>query len=168
MATARQFRVGGSGFTVFRWDGKVVGFCRQMSHTSPSPVGQATPIQPLDERHPIEIVTPAAVSMGQITLEIYELYGRKVWDSLINLAGSNDLVDIFLSVANTPTPIDLVKYIKPPEKGTGVKSYTEIYHNTVITNVLDGEQIEVGTMELRKQVQLGYTNVTRSNTNVSA
>jgi hypothetical protein len=32
----------------------------------------------------------------------------------------------------------------------------------VITNVLDGETIEVGTMEVLKQVTVGYTHVTRS------
>ena len=163
MATGvRQFRVGGSGFTVFRWRNQPVAFCRQVAHTSPPPVGPgAVPIHPLDEPHPLEIITPAAVSMGQLTLEIYELYGRKVWDDLSILAGSNDLQVIFRRVADTATPIDLVKYVRPPA-GSRVSQYFETYHNSVITNVLDGETIEVGTMEVLKQVTVGYTRMTRS------
>lgn len=160
--TVRQFRVGGSGYTAFRWDNKLVAFARQTQHTSPPPVAQAVPIQPLDERRPLEIITPAAVSMGQLTVEITELYGAKVWDQLAHIAGSNDLVDIFFAVANTPTAINMVKVIRPPERGTGVTAYTDIFHNCVITNVLDGETIEVGTMDINKTVQIAYTHTTRS------
>jgi hypothetical protein len=158
----RRFRVGGSGFTVFHWNKKAIAFARQTAHTSPAPVGPgAVPIHPLDERHPVEIITPAAVSMGQITIELYELYGRKAWDELTDLAGSNDLQEVFLRVANTPNAIDMTKYVFPP-KGSKVGDYSETYHNCVITNVLDGETIEVGTMEVLKQVTIGYTKVTRS------
>lgn len=160
--TVRQFRVGGSKFTTFTWRQKAIGFCRQVQHTSPAAVGPGpVPIQPLDERHPVEIITPAAVSMGQLTLELYELYGSKVWDQLSLIAGSTDLVDIFLAVANTSEPIQLVKFVNPPA-GSNVKGYHDTFHNCVITNVLDGETIEVGTMEVLKQIQVGYTKVTRS------
>jgi hypothetical protein len=163
MATGvRQFRVGGSGFTVFRWQKQPIAFARQVAHTSPAPVGPgAVPIQPLDEAHPIEIITPAAVGMGQLTLELYELYGGKVWDELSIIAGSNDLQVILRRVADTPDPIDLVKYVNPP-LGSRVSQYFEVYHNAVITNVLDGETIEVGTMEVLKQITVGYTKMTRS------
>lgn len=158
----RRFRVGGSGFTAFRWRGDPIAFARQVAHTSPAPVGPgAVPIQPLDERHPLEIITPVAASMGQLTLELYELYGRKSWDELRGLAGSNDIVTIFRRVADTPNAIDLVKYVDPP-RGSGVSRYWERYHNCVITNVLDGEVIEVGTMEVLKQIQVGYTKMERS------
>jgi hypothetical protein len=161
--TARKFRVGGSGFTVFHWESQPIAFARQIAHTSPPPVGTgAVPIQPLDETHPVEIITPAAVSMGQLTLEIYELYGGKVWDKLTHIANSNDLQEIFLKVANTPNPINLTKFVIPPQTGTGIGTYHETYHNCVITNVLDGETIEVGTMEILKQVTVGYTKLTRS------
>lgn len=159
---ARRFRVGGSGFSVFRWDGKVIAFARQVAHTSPAPVGPgATPIQPLDERHPVEIITPVATSMGQMVVEIYELYGEKVWDRLKLLNNSNDLVQIFNKVANTSRNIDFVRHVNPPD-GSGVKPYSDVFHKCVITNVADGETIEVGTMEILKQVTIGYTHYTRS------
>lgn len=163
----RRTRVGGSGFTVFTWNAgngpEPIVFARQVAHTSPAPVGPGpVPIQPLDERHPTEIITPAATSMGQLVLEFYELYGSKVWDKLSRVANSNDLAEIFLKVANTPNDIKMVKHVRPP-KGSNITSpYTEIYHKCVITNVQDGETIEVGTMEILKQVTIGYTHVTRN------
>lgn len=163
----RRGRMGGSGFTVFTWNSgqgpEIIAFARQVAHTSPAPVGPGpVPIHPLDERHPTEIITPTATSMGQITLELYELYGEKVWDRLKGLANSDDLAEIFQRVADTPNDIKLVKRIKPPG-GSSVKDpYTEVYHKCVITNVQDGETIEVGTMEILKQVTIGYTHMTRT------
>ena len=160
--SVRRFRVGGSGFTVFQWRNKPIAFARQISHTSPPPVGPgAVPIQPLDATHPLEIITPAAVSMGQLTVELYELYGRRAWDELKDLAGSNDLAQIFQRVANTPEAISMTKHVYPP-RGANVEPYFEQYQNCVITNVIDGETIEVGTMEVLKQVTIGYTKVKRS------
>lgn len=161
----RQFRVGGSGFTAFTWDSKPILFARQTAHTSPAPVAQAVPIQPLDERHPLEIITPAATSNGEITVTITEVYGEKIWDRLNVIAGSNDLVEIFLAVANTPRPINFVKHVRPPQRGTGVGNYTDVFHNCVITNVLDGETIEVGTMAVDKQITFAYTHSTRNSQN---
>jgi hypothetical protein len=159
----RRGRTGGSGFTVFFWENKPIAFARQIAHTSPAPVGPgAVPIQPLDSRHPVQIITPEATSMGQLVVELYELYGLTVWDKLTHLAGSEDLVDIFHKVAATPNPISMKKHINPPG-GASTKGYTETYHRCVITNVLDGETIEVGTMEILKQITVAYTHVTRSN-----
>jgi hypothetical protein len=158
----RRFRVGGSGFTVFRWRGSPVAFARQVANTSPAAVGPGpTPIHPLDAPHPEEIITAAATSMGQLQLELYELYGRKSWDDLAGLAGSHDLQEILLRVANTPDAIAMTKFVFPPE-GSRVGNYSETYHNCVITNVLDGETIEVGTMEVLKQIVVGYTHSRRS------
>src|SRR3954470_13464589 len=108
-------RVGGSGFTAFFWHTKPIGFCRQLMHTPPTPVGPGpTPIQPLDEPYPIDIVTPAAQTVGTLQLEMYELYNRKVWDHLAVIAGSVDIVNIFIKVAAEKNPIQIVKVIQPP------------------------------------------------------
>lgn len=157
-------RVAGSGFTAFFWRGDPIGFCRQLAHTSPTPVGPGpTPIHPLDEPYPIDIVTPAAQNIGTLTMELYELYNRKVWDQLSLVAGSIDLVNIFIKIAASPTPISLVKVISPPTlRGVKPKAYSDIFHNCVITNVEDGETIEVGTMEVTKRISVAYTNMTRS------
>lgn len=98
--------------------------------------------------------------MGQLNLELYELYGKRVWFELSGIANSVDLADIFLAVANTADAINMTKYVDPPA-GANINRYFENYHNVVITNVIDGETIEVGTMEILKQIQVGYTHMTR-------
>lgn len=156
-------RVGGSGFTAFFWRGEPIGFCRQLAHVAPTPVGPGpTPIHPLDEPYPIDIVTPAAQNIGTLTMELYELYNRKVWDQLAVVAGSIDLVNIFIKMAAHPTPITLVKAISPPVlRGQAPKTSFDRYHNCVITNVEDGETIEIGTMDLGKRISVAYTHATR-------
>lgn len=162
MATSRTIgsrtRVGGSGFTAFTWMGQPIAFCRQIAHTSPTPVGPGpTPIHPLDEAYPLEIITPAAQNMGTLTLELYELYNQKVWDQLSIIAGSIDLVNIFIRVAAHEHPITVTKVINPPTLGGKAgKPYSDIFHRCVITNVEDGETIEIGTMEVTKRITVAY------------
>ncbi|MDB5280897.1 MAG: hypothetical protein JWR61_5852 [Ferruginibacter sp.] len=158
-------RVGGSGFTAFYWRTSPIGFCRQIAHTAPTPVGPGpTPIHPLDEPYAIEIITPAAQNIGTLTLELYELYNHKVWDALADIAGSIDLVNIFIRVAALKDPITVVKLIQPPTiRGINPTPYAERFHNCVITNVEDGETIEIGTMEITKRLTIAYTHMTRDN-----
>jgi hypothetical protein len=125
----------------------------------------------MDAPYPVEIVTPQAASMGVITLEFYEHYGSQIWERLKGLGndtaeGPVDIVGIFKAVANTPDPIRVYKIIRPPDiRGKKMAPYTEEYHNVVITAVEDGETIEVGTMEILKQIQLAYTHITRQGRN---
>lgn len=156
-------RVGGSGFTAFFWKTEPIGFCRQLAHVSPTPVGPGpTPIHPLDEPYPIDIVTPAAQNIGTLTMELYELYNRKVWDQLSDLTGELDLVNIFIKIAAEPHPINLVRVVSPPTiRGESPKNYFDIFHQSVVTNVEDGETIEIGTMELSKRISVAYTRMTR-------
>lgn len=164
-----RIRVGGSSFTIFIWDNVPIAFAQQVSHTSPQPVGPGpVAIQPLDEPYPIQVITPAAAGMGSLTLNLYEVYGSKVWDRLGGhgnsggiLSGANDIVDIFISIASNPNEINMVKVIRPPIlRGATSNAYAEIYHGCVVTNVVDGEQIEVGSMEILKQITVGYRYVT--------
>jgi len=177
---ANRARVGGQGFTAFYWNplnlggglGQPIAFAREVNHISPAPVGPGSvAIQPLDATHPKHIITPNAIGMGTLTCEIYELYGRKIWDKLRGLGQNqngeplNDLQAIFARVADLPNNIRMVRVITPPrgvESNFNRRAYTEIYHKCVITNVIDGEQINVGTMEILKQVEIGYTHMTRA------
>lgn len=159
-------RVGGSGYTIFLWNNIPIPFAQQVSHTSPQPVGPGpVAIQPIDEPYPIQVITPAAAGMGSLTLNLYELYGQKVWDNLGNgeFEGAVDIVDLFITVASANREATVTKLIRPPKlHGTQRKSYAEIYHGAVITNVVDGEQIEVGTMEVLKQITIGYRYMTNT------
>jgi len=208
-------RVGGSGFTIFTFGGVPIAFCQQVSYTSPQPVGGgASPIQPMDEPYPVEIMTPAAAGMGQIVLNLFELFGSKgiaskVWDRLglplgqgfslqnpfgaegpanqstnFTLTGENtnnyseqtpfagavDIVDVFVRQAQTkPEHLQIVKIVRPlspegpPGSVTGVEPYTEEYHGCAITNIQDGEQISIGTMEILKQITVNFCYLTRNN-----
>lgn len=170
-------RVAGSGFTVFTWDNKPILFAQQIEHVSPQPVAGVVPIHPMDEPYPVELITPQAANMGAITLELYELYGAQVWERLATYLGGDskatgsgkgpvDIVGIFRAVANTPNPIRIIKYVKPPQiRGKKMRPYTEEYHNCVVSSVADGERISVGTMEIVKQLVVNYTYMTRGNQN---
>jgi hypothetical protein len=181
-----RIRVGGSGFTVFTWDDKPILFAQQINHTSPTPVAATREIHPMDEPYPVELVTPQAAGMGTLTLQLYELYGGQVWERLAAYLGGDpagtstlakdsvlgkgdgpvDIVGIFNAVANTSKPIRIVKYIKPPQiRGKTMKPYTEEYHNCVISQVEDGEQIAVGTLEVVKNMIVNYTFMTRGGRN---
>jgi hypothetical protein len=181
-------RVGGSGFTIFTFAGQPIAFAQQVAETSPTPVGPGpVAIHPLDEPYPVQVITPAASGMGSLTLNLYELYNQKVWDRLaadvegqasnpfggvnsndINVNngvfdGAVDLVDVFIRQAEYSGNLNVVKYIRPPMIG-GRKGqpYAQQYHGCVITNITDGDTIEVGTMEVIKQVTVAYRFTTRN------
>lgn len=195
-----RVRVAGSGFTVFTYAGQTIAFAQQIAHTSPQPVGQgSSAIHPMDEPYPIEIITPAAAGMGQLTLNLFELYGQgrasKVWDRLggdiqyapqgtgsfgsvgdannastnLNIGkgifgGAVDIVDVFIRQAQAePSKLNVTKLIKPlpTEAGGATQVSTEEYHGCIITNVIDGETIEVGTLEIIKQITIAYRFMTR-------
>lgn len=189
MALRNRARVGGSGFTIFTFGGQPIAFAQQIQHTSPTPVGTGpVAIHPMDEPYPVQVITPAASGMGSLTLNLYELYNSKVWDRLganlgfvgntnaplgnsnegsfgqAILSGAVDLVDVFIRIAEQPAgTVNVVKYIRPPLLGgTQGTPYSEEYHGCVITNIIDGEAVEVGTMEIIKQVTVAYTHMTRN------
>lgn len=189
-----RVRVGGSGFTVFTWMNQPIAYAQEVAHTSPQPVAEATPIHPMDEPYPIQVITPAASSMGSLVLNLFELVGQRVWERLGAVAGlgavgkqnsganptrdnlfsrgdenSNnflngavDLVDIFIRMATRPNTVNVTKIIRTQPGAAHQSVDVENYHNCVITNVVDGEQINVGTMEVIKQVTVAYTHLTRN------
>lgn len=170
LGASSRARVGGSSFTVFTWQNKPISFLRQMNIQTAAPVAAVSPIHPLDEPYPVELVTPQAATMGVLTLEMYELYGQLVWERLVGLANKKgstvDIANVFAAVANSPTPIHVYRIIRPPRiRGKVMPSYTEEFHNVVVASVDDGETIEIGTMEILKTVVLNYTHVTRGGYN---
>lgn len=194
-------RRAGSGWTLFTFAGQPISFCQQVQHTSPVAVGQGvSAIQPMDEPYPVELITPAAAGMGQLTLNMYELFGSngsasKVWDRLGYGGGNNstpfgtvgqgdtsqfsnlgvgtsdqngitgnyfmgavDIVDIFIKQAQMdPSQLQVVQIVRPPTNPNGSqKPYFIQYVGCIITNVVDGETIDVGTLEVLKQITIAY------------
>src|SRR5574340_1583634 len=175
----QRFRVGGSGFTAFQWMGHVIGFAQSVEHTAPQPVAPPSPVQPLDQQYPMQILVPAAIGAGTLRVQMFEMYNRKIWDRIMKItdvvntstAGArpvyNDLSEIFLRLSALPGKgIYCTKIVYPP--GPGVRGgpnaqshYADIYHNCMVTDIRDDEVIEIGTMEVIKNMTIMYTNVTR-------
>src|SRR3954467_14474524 len=167
MAITRNFRVGGSGFTTIRVNGTAVSFCRMANDVSPAPVGTGTvPIHPMDEERPIELITPQAASMGTLTLEIYDRWSARFWNQLAftkgglaDIAKADDIVDILRTVGKEGS-VGVTKTIKGPQDNGGNSTQKWIYHGCVVSNIMDGDTTEVGTMEVLKQIVINYRKVT--------
>lgn len=173
-----MFRVGGSGFTVFTWEGKPIGFAQAVAHQSPQPVAPPEAIQPMDQRYPLQIITPAALGPGTLQLQMYEMYNRKVWDRIMEVVDSkhkggfnrlstyNDLVEVFIRLANIGRGITCSKIIYAPnEAGNRSRYSAENYHNATITDIRDDEDIDIGRMSIIKAMTIQYTKMTRSHAN---
>lgn len=173
------FRVGGSGFTVFHWQGQPIGFAQAVSHQSPQPVAAPVAIQPMDQRYPLQIITPAAIGPGTLALQMYETYNSKVWDSIMRIVDQsntngiqtnrlpqyNDLAEVFIRLSNIGKGINCTKIIYPPNKVQGGKKsqfYADTYHNCTVTDIRDDEDIDIGRMEIIKNLTIQYTYSTRS------
>ena len=172
------FRVGGSGFTAFHWSGQVIGFAQAVGHQSPQPVAQPVAIQPLDQQYPLQILVPAAIGPGTLQVQMFEMYNQSVWDNIMRItdlsagvgtAGAkslyNDLSEIFLRLSALNKPITASKIIYPPNTGQRggpkVRGYAELYHNCMITDIRNDETIQIGTMEVVKNMTIMYTKMTR-------
>jgi hypothetical protein len=178
----KLFRTGGSGFTAFFWQGHIIGFAQAVSHTSPQPVAQPVAIQPLDQQRPMQIIVPAAIGPGTLQVQMFEMFNNKIWDEIMlvtdhttsNTLGTqpnsiyNDLADIFLrlSALYPNEGITAYKYIYPPNAGVfptpgKASPYADVYHNCMITDIRDDEVVQIGTMEVIKNMTIQYTKMTR-------
>jgi hypothetical protein len=151
-----QVRVGGSGWTVFTWQGTRIAWARVLSDTTPAPVAGAQDIQPLDSEHPIEIITPRAVGSGTLRITLFELWDAPVWNQLAGLEGTNGILDIFKKQVQIGS-ITCQKIIKTPNGGFRTKNY----YNCVVTDVNDSETVEIATMQMPKDLTIRYTHFKR-------
>ncbi len=173
----KYFRTGGSGFTVFWWDGHPIGFAQAVGHTAPQPVAAPIAAQPMDQQYPMQIITPAAQGPGTLQLEMFELFNEKIWDTLMLVTDTNtrsqdgfqagsiyhDLTQIFLRLAAIGRPISCYKLIYPPYVGVrggnpnAKPIYADQYFNCAITDIRDDERIEIGTITVIKNLTIQYT-----------
>lgn len=165
-----NFRVGGSAFTVFAWGGKILARARGISDQSPRPITQPVAIQPMDQRYPMAVITPAALGPGTLTIRRFETYGSRVWDDLMDAVAPldngrryPDLVSIFIALSAREQPVNAIKIINPPRlAGRRAAPYGDVYLNCVITDIGDNEEVEVGTMDIVKNVTVTYTRKVRT------
>jgi hypothetical protein len=155
-------RVAGSGFTWFQFMGNVVAFAQAISIASPAPVADAVAVQPLNWRRPAEIVVPRAIGPGTLTVTGIELWNQSVWHRLKGLSSAIDLADVFQLMWNQGTRDMTASVVvdPPPGRGNSGKKYFRTYHGIKVTNIDDGENIDITTMLLNKTVTFMYTYVT--------
>jgi hypothetical protein len=150
--SASKVRVGGSGLTTMTWRGTKMAYLQTLADSTPQPQGAVSPVQPIDEPVPLEIVTPLAVGAGSISLSFFELWNEPAWAMLPGLEGTNTLLDV-LKRQISLGEITCRKIIKSPD---GIMR-AKVYHGVVVTNIDEGESIQINTMLMPKTVQLGYT-----------
>jgi len=75
-----------------------------------------------------------------------------------DFTSAGDIVDIFIKQATlTPTQMQIVQVIRPPATaGASVQPGFIQYIGCVITNVMDGETVDVGTLQIIKQITVAY------------
>jgi len=160
-------RVGGSGFTWFKFRDHVVAFTQAIAVTSPAPVADPQAIQPLNYRRPVEIVVPRAIGPGTLTCTGIELWNQPVWQRLVGLGDAADLADVFQLMWNAGVAdLQANVVVDPPVgRGSGGRKYVRTYHGIKISNIDDGENIDITTMSLAKTVTFMYTHSVRTGVN---
>ena len=148
-------RVGGSGYTTLTWRGQRLAYLQTLQDTPPQPVAGAQVVQPIDEETPIEIVTAVAVGAGTLRLTFYELWNEPVWSGLPGLEGTNNLLEV-LKRQISLGEISCRKLIKSPSGITRAR----VFHGCVLTDIDEGEQINIGTMTIPKTITLQYIKTT--------
>ncbi|QDF18601.1 hypothetical protein SEA_SKOG_177 [Gordonia phage Skog] len=149
--TESKTRIGGSGYTTMTWRGQRLAYLQTLQDTPPQPVAGAQVVQPIDEETPLEIVTAVAVGAGTLRLTFYELWNEPVWAGLPGLEGTNNLLDV-LKRQISLGEISCRKLIKSPSGVTRAR----VYHGVVLTDIDEGEQINIGTMTIPKTITLQY------------
>jgi hypothetical protein len=133
------------------WNGTRLAYLQVMQETPPSPVATAQAIQPIDEPVPLEIVTSMAVGVGTIRCTFYELWNEPVWQRLPGLQNTINLLDVLKSQVAMGS-VTMQKIIKSP---SGMMR-SKVFHNVVITDIDEGENVNIGTMTLPKTLTFQY------------
>lgn len=147
----------GSNYTTFRYKGQSIAYLESVADSGQAPVAPGQAVHPLGYRHPTEFVVARAVDAGTLTVTIREMWREEIWQQLAGLANSNDIVDVFEAIAQTPNPITCTKIITPP---IGSR-YGKTYHNCVISDIQDGETFDIRTLSVAKTLTIAYTHTTR-------
>jgi len=144
-------RIGGSGFTTMLFQGQRLAYLQVMQDTPPTPVATAQAVQPIDEPVPLEIVTSHAVGVGTLRVTFYEMWNAPVWSALPGLEGTNNLLEVLkrqIGLGN----VTVQKIVKSP---SGIMR-ARVYHSCVITDIDEGENVNIGTMTLPKTLTIQY------------
>lgn len=153
-------RTVGSNYTTFRYAGKSIAYLENVVDSGQKALSTGGAgyefIHPLGYRTPTDIVTSRVLDGGTLTLGIRELWHQEIWQQLKDLTGAHTIVDIFAQLAASPTYVTCAKIVTPPNG----KSYGKNYHRCTVVQINDGDEVQIGTLSVQKQIQVAYTNVT--------
>jgi hypothetical protein len=160
-----RVRITGHAYTLWLWGENPIAYAVNVSHTSPQPLAQAVDIQPLNYVRPAEIATGRAITRGELTMTVIELYGHKPWEHLGGSFTSDniqDLADVFHKVQrdlteHSSSPIRLARVIRPP--GGGV--WVEKYYNVRILDIREDENVTTDALQNQLTITVGYTHKRR-------
>lgn len=155
----QKFRVVGSAYTIFYYKGQSIFGCEMVQDQPPQPVASPEPIQPLDERHPIEIAFPRAAGAGSLVLRIKEQWDLDVWRMLGDYSSGpiHDIVDL-LERSAAVGKVTCTKIITPPP---GHKPRTVTYNGCVVVDADFSDNVAIQAMTIDKTITLAYTHTTR-------
>lgn len=151
----------GSGYTSFNYRGQAIAFLDSVQDSGQRPIGGRAGagtegVIPLGAKHPVELVTSRVLNFGTLTVTIRELWNEPVWYQLAGLRGVGEsITDVWEALARDPASVTCQKVIMPP--GSSVwRGVT--YHNCVVTDVDDREEITVDALTIAKGVTIAYTH----------
>ena len=148
-------RIGGAGFTTMTFKGQRLAYLQTLQDTPPQPVAGAQVVQAIDDETPQEIVTSMAVGAGTMRMTFFELWNEPVWSRLPGLEDTNNLLEV-LKRQIQMGEITCRKLIKSP---MGIIR-ARVYHGCVLTDIDEGEQVNIGTMTLPKTITMQYIKTT--------
>lgn len=162
-----KVRVVGSGFTTLTWRSHDIAWLDSFQDSGAKPVGGQgqgagwEAITPLAKSHPVEIATSRVLGPGTISASIRELWNAPVWQQLSGLGGASDMLDVWKALANIDEEITCQMVITPPGGKNGLVNRKKVYHNCTITDIDDGEMVEIGTLSVSRKIEIVYTHATR-------
>jgi hypothetical protein len=164
-----KVRVVGSGYTTFEYEHKPIAFCEGIEDSGQrafSDLGQPYQfIHPLGHRHPIEIATSRVLQGGTLMLTIRELWNTAVWEQLVGLKGTYNLVEIFDRLADRPSYVTCTSIIRPPGTENKPNQWRgKRYINCTVVDINDGDTVTVGALAVTKGITVAYTHTKPLNT----
>lgn len=150
-------RVVGSGFTSLSYQGRPIAFLDRFTDSGQRPIAPPEAVTPLDAKRPVEIATARVLGPGTITATIRETWNEPVWFQLAGLAGTETIVDVYERIAAAPGEVTCQMLIKPP----GAPTWRgKVYHGCVVSDIDDGETVEIGALTIARNITIMYTHTT--------
>lgn len=152
-------RVVGGGYSTFNYQNQPIAYLESVEDLGQKPYGSPTEvIYALGDRKPREVVTQRVMGTGSIRLTIKELWNAPVWWQLQGLTGTDTIMDIWDALRAAPNYVTCTKIITPPN---GAPPRIINYQNCVITDIADGDTLEIAGLSISKTVTMLYTNKLR-------